>query len=249
MDLNLYDGSVASKLVLNVQKNTPQTKVTLDAKDIQVGPLMKDALQKELIEGTLKAKLEIAMTGETPDMIKQTLTGQGELLFNDGAIIGYDLAGMVRNIKGKFGVGEQVKEKPRTDFAELKIPFTAKNGLINTVGTSMTSPLVRVIAKGNINLVKELLDLRIEPKFVATLKGQGDSKQRSGLMVPVLITGTFTSPKIRPDLAGMVGGQGLPSAEGLKQALGSKEDQKAKVETVKEDAKKQLKSLLPGFTK
>ena len=249
LGLNLYQGSVASKLVLNVQKNDPQTKVTIDAKGIQAGPLMKDALQKELIEGTLQTKAELSMTGETPDMIKQTLTGQGELLFTDGAIIGIDLAGMVRNVKGKFGAGEQVTEKPKTDFAELKIPFTAKNGLINTDGTSLMSPLVRVIATGDVNLVKELLDLRVEPKFVATLKGQGDEKQRSGFMVPVLITGDFASPKIRPDLAGMIGGQGLPSTEGLKQVLGTKVDSKEKIESVKEDVTKQIKGLLPGFTK
>ena len=254
LGLNLYQGSVASKLVLNVQKNDPQTKVTIDAKGIQAGPLMKDTLQKELIEGTLNTNIGLSMTGETPDMIKQTLTGQGEILFTDGAIIGIDLAGMVRNVTAKLGVGEQVKEKPRTDFAELKIPFTSKNGLINTDGTSLMSPLMRVIAKGDVNLVKELLDLRVEPKVVATLKGQGDEKQRSGLMVPVLITGAFASPKIRPDLTGidvkgMINGKGLPSTEGLKKVLDTKADPKEKIESVKEDLTKQIKGLLPGFTK
>ena len=248
MGLNLYQGSVASKLVANVQKNTPRTKVSVDAKGIQAGPLMKDTLKKELIEGTLEAKIGLSMAGETPDMIKQTLTGQGEILFNDGAIIGIDLAGMLRNIKGKFGMGEKAKEKPKTDFAELKIPFTSKNGLINTNGTSLSSPLIRVVATGNVNLVKEQLDLRVEPKVVATLKGQGDSKQRSGLMVPVLITGTFASPKIRPDLKGMIG-KGLPSTDGLKDVLTSKGGGTEKVKSVTKDVGKTIKGLLPGFTK
>ena len=116
------------------------------------------------------------------------------------------------------------------------------------------SPLMRVIAKGDVNLVKELLDLRVEPKVVATLKGQGDEKQRSGLMVPVLITGAFASPKIRPDLTGidvkgMINGKGLPSTEGLKKVLDTKADPKEKIESVKEDLTKQIKGLLPGFTK
>jgi len=139
------------------------------------------------------------MKGEKPAMIKKTLTGRGELLFTDGAVIGIDLANMVRNIQTKLGVGEKLERKPRTDFAALKIPFTAKNGLVNTNGSSLESPLIRVLATGKANLVKEMLDFRVEPKFVATLKGQGDTEQRSGLMVPVLITGSFASPKIRPD--------------------------------------------------
>ena len=246
LGLNLYQGSVASKVELNVQKNNPRTKVTLNAKGIQAGPLMKDALQKELVEGTLKTKVMLSMTGETPDMIKKTLTGQGEFLFTDGAIVGIDLANAVRNVKTSFGMGEQVKEKPRTDFAELKIPFIAKNGLITINGASLMSPLIRVLVTGNTNLVKELLDLRVEPKFVATLKGQGDAKQRSGLMVPVLITGSFTDPKIRPDLEGMLK-SGIPTTEGLKQVLGTEEGQKETVESVKEDIKTQIKGLLPGL--
>jgi AsmA protein len=247
--LNLYQGKIASTVELNVQKDTPGTKLTLDAGGIQAGPLMKDALQKEIIEGALKANIGLSMAGETPDMIKQTLTGQGDISFADGAIVGIDLAGMVRNVTSKLGVGEKSTEKPRTDFAELKIPFTAKNGLVHTSGTSLMSPLIRTLVTGNVNLVKSLLDLRVDPKFVTTLKGQGDTQERSGLMVPVLITGAFSSPKIRPDLKGMIGGGGVPDVEGLKkQVLGTAGDQKQKIESVKEDVQKKLKGLIPGFT-
>jgi AsmA protein len=38
---------------------------------------------------------------------------------------------------------------------------------------------------------------------VATLKGKGDTKERSGIMVPILVSGTFKSPKFRPDLEGI----------------------------------------------
>jgi AsmA protein len=44
----------------------------------------------------------------------------------------------------------------------------------------------------------------VEPKLVGTLKGQGDTSERSGLMVPVLVTGTFSSPSFAPDLEGLL---------------------------------------------
>jgi AsmA protein len=247
LNLGLYRGSVASRLELNVQASDPVTKIRFDAQGIQAGALMKDAVKKELIEGTLTAGADISMAGETPDMIKQTLTGQGELLFADGAIIGIDLAGMVRNVKTSFGMEEKSTQKPKTDFAELKIPFTAKSGLVNMDGTRLSSPLLRVLVNGTTDLVREELDLRVEPKFVATLKGQGDTQERSGITVPVLITGSFSAPKIRPDLKGMIKG-GLPDAQNLKQVLGTKADQKEKIESVKKDVEKTIKGLLPGFT-
>ncbi|MBU2629627.1 MAG: hypothetical protein KKE61_13500 [Proteobacteria bacterium] len=69
-------------------------------------------------------------------------------------------------------------------------------------------------------------------------------------MVPVLITGSFSSPKIRPDLKGMIGSGTAIDVEGLKQqVLGTKTDQKEKTESAKEDVKKKIKGLLPGLIK
>jgi AsmA protein len=248
LGLDLYKGRVASKLEVNVQKNNPKTKVDLNADGIQVGPLMQDAMQKDLIEGTLKTNILLSMTGESPEMIKKTLTGKGQFLFTDGAIIGFDIANSVRNIKAKLGGSENITEKPRTDFAELKVPFTSKKGLINTGGASLVSPLIRILVTGNINLVKELLNLKIDPKFVATLKGQGDTKERSGLMIPVLVTGSFTSPKIRPDVKGMLTKGTIPlDADAIKkQVLGTKEG--TDTESVKKNIENTIKNLIPGFT-
>lgn len=258
--LELYQGKVASVLGVDVTTAEPKTSLALNASGIQVGPLLKDALEKEVIEGTFKADLDLTMQGDAPARIKQTLNGKGGLLFNDGAIIGIDIPGMVRNVKAKFGGEAQSGERPKTDFAELNIPFTAKNGLVKTDGTRMMSPLIRLIATGDIHLVKELLDMRVDPKFVATLKGQGDTQDRSGLMVPLLISGSFASPKIRPDLKGMIGG-GMKdlNTDSLKKNLnpdelknkilgsGAPSDGQAKPEAPQEEIKNQIKGLIPGF--
>lgn len=250
--LKLYSGSVNSNTVLNVQKNQPRVALKLTADKIQAGPLIKDTAKKEIIEGTMQAGLDLTLSGDTPDMIKQTLSGKGNLQFNDGAIIGIDIAQSVRNVESKLGLGETPQEKPRTDFAELKVPFTAQKGTVNLNGTSLVSPLLRILVSGDVILPKDQLDLRIDPKFVATLKGQGDTKARSGLMVPLLITGTFEKPKIRPDLKGMIGsGQNLKNLDTdalKKQILGDPNEKKPSLDIPKEDVKKQLKSLIPGFT-
>jgi AsmA protein len=246
LTMDLYDGSIASKLELNVQKSNPATKLTLDANGIKVGPLLKDVMQMEVIEGALKTNIGLSMKGETPEMIKKTLNGKGELIFIDGAIIGIDLSNLVQNTKAKLGMAEESKEKPRTDFAEFKIPFTSKDGLVNIDGTRLVSPVLRILVKGDINLVREKLDLRIDPKFVATLKGQGDKEERTGIAVPVTIKGTFTSPKIRPDLKGVLGDE-KEIEELKKQVLGTEEEREKAIDSLKEDPAKQLENLLPGL--
>jgi AsmA protein len=246
LTLKLYQGDVSSKGALDVRQDVPKSSVQLDAQGIQVGPLLKDLLEKDFLEGTVQSTVVINLAGDDPEKIKSTLNGKGNFLFKDGAIVGIDLAGMVRNVKATFGLAEKGGERPKTDFSELHAPFTITNGVVNTPGTSLMSPLVRVLAAGDADLVDETLDFRVEPKFVGTLKGQGDTVQRSGLMVPVLVTGTFSSPKFRPDLKDMLKKgleEGLPQPSELKKILPGESMEEGESKPLEEQAKDLLKGL------
>ncbi|MBN1277054.1 MAG: AsmA family protein [Deltaproteobacteria bacterium] len=248
LTLRLYEGYAASKASLDVRKDVPGIKMELQAKGIQANPLLNDLLGRDFLEGTLKAELDIAFEGDDGKSIRSNLNGRGDFLFNDGAVKGIDLAGMVRNAAAALGLAEKEGEKPRTDFSELNVPFTLVNGLVKTDKTSLTSPFLRVLVTGKADLIKEVLDFRIEPKFVGTLKGQGDTRQRTGITVPVLVTGSFSSPKFRADLKGMLQqelGKELPEGSELKKMLENqdKESVREKKKAVKED----IKDLLKGF--
>ena len=150
---------------------------------------------------------------------------------------------MVRNVKASFGLGQQPAEKPRTDFAELQLPFSITKGLFKTDASRLVSPLMRVLAAGNADLVKETLDFRVEPKFVATIQGQGDTAQRSGILVPVMVSGSFASPQFKPDLNAILKqqfDQALPDTETLKKMVPSKEEASKK-------AQEGVKGLLKGL--
>jgi AsmA protein len=238
LKLTMYQGNVSGKGNFNVQTQTPQSSLSLNVANVQAGPLLRDVLEKDILEGLANAQLKLSMSGEDAAMIKKTLNGNGQVQFNDGAIIGIDLAGMVRNVKAAFGLEQKQAQRPRTDFAELNAPFSIKKGLVHTPETRLKSPLIRVIAAGDANLVKETLDFRVEPKVVATIKGQGDAEQRSGLMVPVLVSGTFSKPQFTPDLAGAAKKQ-------LEETiLGSGKGKKLGPKDLEETAKGALKSIL-----
>ena len=86
----------------------------------------------------------------------------------------------------------------------------------------------------------------MEPKFVGTLKGQGDKKQRAGIMVPVLVSGNFSAPKFRPDLKGMLkkGLEGeIPKIEDLKKQLPKVDIKKEGLKDIEEKTKGVIKSL------
>jgi AsmA protein len=201
---NLYQGTLSAKAAVDVRQDVPRSNMDFQTKSVQAGPLLQDLLKKDFLDGTADAEASISMAGEEPDRIKKTLNGKGRFIFTDGAIKGIDLAGMVRNVGSAFGLAQQGAEKPRTDFSELNAPFTITEGVVDTPGTTVASPLIRALATGKANLVNETLDFRVEPKFVGTLKGQGDTKDRGGITVPVLVKGTFSAPSFQPDVKGML---------------------------------------------
>jgi len=233
MKLNMYQGNAEGKALFNVTQDIPDSSLSLKINNVQVQPLLKDMLAKDVLQGSTNADINLSMRGDEPELIKKTLNGNGYLKFNDGAIIGIDLASMVRNVGSAFGLAEKSAERPKTDFTELDIPYSIKNGAVNTPQSSMKSPFIRVIAAGTADLVKETLDFRVEPKAVASIKGQGAEDQGGGIMVPVVVSGTFSSPKFRPDVSAAA------KQEIQKQIFKSKEGQ-----PLEKSAKDALKGLL-----
>jgi AsmA protein len=233
--MKLYQGTASGKSVVNVKGASPVTDLQLTVDKLQVNPLLKDLAGKDFLEGATRARIALSMTGDDPARIKQTLSGRGSLDFTDGAIVGVDLAGMVRDVKAWLRGEMQSSPKPRTDFSELAVPFTLQNGVFHTAEAAMKSPLLRLSAAGNADLVKETLDFRVDPKLVGTIKGQGDAKDRGGLGVPILVSGTFASPSFRPDVESM-------AKDKLKQLLSPSD---AGAAPGKEKAGEIIKGILP----
>jgi len=234
--MKLYQGTAAGKTVVNVTGERPVTEAQLNLDRVQVNPLLKDVAEKDFLEGSTQARIMITTSGDDPARIKQNLNGRGNLVFSDGAIVGVDLADMVRNVKAALGGETKAGRKPRTDFAELVVPFTIENGVFHTPESLLKSPLLRLQASGKADLVKETLDFRVDPKVVGTIKGQGDDKERAGLGVPVIVSGTFASPAFRPDVEGL-------AKDRLKQTLSPSASGGA---PVKEKAGELIRGLLPG---
>ncbi len=234
--LDLYEGGVDVTGKFDVRQDSPETAVSLEADGIKVGPLLRDSLEKEILEGTMGAAADISFRGDTAPSVKKSLNGSGTLTFVDGAIVGIDIAATARSLAA--GLGSKVPEKkPRTDFAELQVPFVFENGVFNTENTTLRSPLLRVKTMGSADMVSERLDMRVRTKIVGTLKGQGDTQDRTGLTVPLLVEGTFADPKYSADLSGLV------SKETLQEAVKNPEAAKEKIKSL-EDTGKQL---LKGF--
>ena len=196
---NLYEGSMAGSLSVDA-RNTPAITVKQEMKGIQIGPLLVDAINNDMLEGKGTLNVDVKTSGATVGALKKALGGTANVALADGAVKGIDIAGTIRAIKSKFnfkGNALGADQKKRTDFSEMTASFKIANGVAHNDDLSMKSPLLRVTGSGDIDIGNERLNYVAKPTVVASLKGQGGSDLGSlnGLTFPVKVTGSFSDPK------------------------------------------------------
>jgi AsmA protein len=201
LQIDLYGGNLNLNGSMNVSQNVPRSTAKLQLKNVQAGPLLKDQSEKDFLEGTANAAGNLSFSGDDAETVKKTLNGNGELRFSNGAIKGIDLVAMIQNIRAAFGDGQAIPAGSQTDFTELTVPFAINNGVVETSQTKLESHVLDTLVVGKADLVSENLDFRVEPKMVRKLgRQQDEQKEYSNVMVPVLVSGTFSEPKFAPDL-------------------------------------------------
>jgi AsmA protein len=144
-------------------------------------------------------------------------------MFTDGAIVGMNLAAMMRNAANAF-LNPEAGETRKTDFAEMGGSFTIEGGVLRNDDMRLQAPALRVEGSGRVNLPRRTINYRLEPKLAKTLQGQGGEREVAGLLVPVIIKGPWDDPAVSPDLSA-VARRALEDPEALKEQIEQLGDQ------------------------
>ena len=102
---------------------------------------------------------------------------------------GLDIAGMLKTLDLNY-----VGEGQKTIFDGLAGTYTITGGVLSNSDLKLVAPYVTASGVGEIGLGERTLDYRLRPTALAAEDGTG------GVMVPLLITGTWADPKFRLDL-------------------------------------------------
>ena len=224
----LYGGTLAGSVAADADGNRVHVKQT--AQNVAVGPLLRDAVQKDMLEGRGTVTLDVQTAGGTVPALKKALAGSARVEMKDGAIKGINLAEGARNLKSAVGI-KQAKSDPgqKTDFSEMSASFAIKNGVARNDDLKAQSPFLRLGGAGSIDIGENRLDYEAKATLAATTKGQGgrDVSQVAGVTIPVKLSGPLDSPEWHVDYsallgsaAGGVGGLVKQGAGGVKDAAG-----------------------------
>jgi AsmA protein len=223
-EMALYDGKGSGNIRIDGRKPASQVAARFAFSGLQILPFFSDAAGFDRVRGTGNLLLDIATGGRNQKEMMQNLSGSGNMTIANGAIVGVDIAGMIRDALSFIVQGWTKGERRDTDFSELSGSFTIAQGVLNNKDLNLIGPLVRMGGHGDINIAEQSLNYVVEPKFVATLKGQGDAGQRKGVLVPIKVTGSWHDPKFSPDLAGILSdpAAALESVNQIKQSIQEK---------------------------
>jgi AsmA protein len=202
-EASLYGGSIAGALALDSGSNRVALKETLQG--VAVGPLARDLLGRDLIEGRGDIALDVAAAGASVNAMKKSLAGSARVSFADGAVKGINLAEALRKAKAALGsksAQQQLADKSqKTDFSELKASFVIKDGVAHNEDLTLKSPFFRIAGSGDVDVGASAIDYKVRASIVATAKGQGgvDLSDVAGLTIPVRIAGPFDTLKFELD--------------------------------------------------
>jgi AsmA protein len=197
-EIALYGGRGSGQLDVKVVDGTPRISEQFRLEGLQALPFLRDAADFERLEGTASAEVSLKTRGRSQRELVQNLDGEGQATFADGAIVGINLAEMVRNVTSAFQGGGGAARK--TDFAELSGTFRVRNGILTNDDLWLQAPVLRVAGSGQLDLPQRTVDYRVVPKAATTLKGQGGEREVAGLLVPVIVRGPWDDLSFTPDL-------------------------------------------------
>lgn len=243
LDAKLYGGSTSG--VITADANTQTVTVNQNMTGVQVQPVIKALLDKDMVNGKGNVGINIRTKGNTVNQMKAALDGKVSVSLQDGAIKGINLAERFRNAKSLLSTGNNATQKTdgsqQTDFSSLAVSFDIKNGVASSADLNLMAPLFRVGGAGQINLVINSLEYVSKVSIVATSTGQGGKTLDSGLnglTVPVRLFGPFDNLQWELQFKDLV-------KDAAKAQLQPKIDEKR--EELKGKAEEKIKDALKGF--
>ena len=196
---DLYQGKLNGTASVNA--NTNNFAVKADLAGVTLGPLLKDALNNDLLEGKGNIALDVQTGGNVVSAMKKALAGTARLSLKDGGLKGINIDELIRKAKKQ----PAQSSSQRTDLSELTASFVIKNGVAHNDDLSAKAPALRLGGAGDINIGANAIDYLAKVSFVASSSGQGgkDVADLNGKTLPVKIDGPLDAPQFHPDLGAL----------------------------------------------
>ncbi len=242
---NLYGGTYRGDLALDArgEKLTFNTNDTLSK--IEIGPLSRDWLEKDLVSGTGNIHLRLSGTAGDSAELRRSLNGQLGFVFSGGRVNGVNLVELIQKDYAKYlqNLVSDPATLNQTVFSNFSATAKVTDGDLATNDLTLNSAQLNVKGRGSVNLASERIALRLDAKPTGQFAKQlGRFKD---VTIPVKVQGPLNAPSFSVDLDEALKRQVKDrldvEKEKLEAELKAKEEQlRGKLETKKQEAQEKL---------
>lgn len=197
----LYQGSYSGNLNMNTRDDKSTLAVNEKIDHVQIEPLLKDYQGKARMSGIVNASAQLQGQGNNTDELKASLKGQLSFLFKDGVLKGFNLQKIIDEGKALIKVSALPADakNDQTLFSEMSGTAMIANGLLQNNDLVAKSSKLHVDGKGNLNLISEAVDYKIDAKLI----NAEEPEQIKGAAT-INIAGTFDNPSYSIDIASLL---------------------------------------------
>ncbi len=206
---NLYQGSFAGDIGLDVTGAEPVATVNTQLSTIALGPMVMDFMDANYLIGT--GNITLALTGRGIDStaIKSSLTGIGELGVTDGVLQGVDVDAVLRTVETMIR-NQRVQPLPQggtTAFEQFAGALAIDKGVVGSNNLAIKAKGWNVMGTGILaDLTNDTIDFDLITTVDETPASDGQPYDLGGYSLPIACTGALAAPRCLPDAQQIIAG-------------------------------------------
>jgi AsmA protein len=198
----LYGGDYSGDITIDDREATPTLKIEQSMTGIDVAQLLKDFAKTQRVSGRGTVTTNLTAHSLGGDALLKTLNGHVSANVDNGAIEGLDLWFEINRAvalaqKQSLPAGQS---SGRTRFDAFRVSADITNGVATSKDLNIASQNLRVSGQGTVNLVNDAINYQVKATILKGAPTAGAAAAQTLADVPLNITGTLSSPIVRPDL-------------------------------------------------
>lgn len=199
----LYDGEYAGNITLNATGKIPKLTMNTNLSNVQAEPLLKDMMGEAQLKGKGDISMALLSAGADVNTLKKTLSGTGQIKFQEGVMRGVDVGHVLKQAEVMFESKQfgDIDKGEETHFDSLTATLDIDRGVVNNKDMLMTAPGFKVTGEGimaNLNDESWRYNLKVKVDETTTTSG-GSNYNLGGYDIPVKCRGLIKDFNCKPD--------------------------------------------------
>ncbi|HLA03358.1 MAG TPA: AsmA-like C-terminal region-containing protein, partial [Aestuariivirga sp.] len=197
-DAPLYGGKASARITLDGGREAPVLQLVLDARDIRGERFFEEFARVDWLAGNTGLKVSLSATGHNQQEMLSTLKGSFDIAVSDGEITGLNIVDMISKVRNAVSDGWGEGPENLSSFDDAAASFLIEDGVARTEDVKVNGSSFHVSGSGEVDLLRRALDFKLDPALVT------GRDQTTRLPVQVVVKGPWHTPKIYPNLEGIL---------------------------------------------